>query len=133
MGCYNGELCRFDESSSTDEGGSAIASVARIGPINFSPSPSQSAMVQEVKGIGSYGTGISSTQVLYVGTTASDALAQATAGTFGFPMTWSDTYNEVIENPRKSGHSLVLVITGAGDDWAFEEAGLTITPVGKAR
>ena len=133
IGCDNGKVCRFDQSSSTDEGGSAISSAIRIGPINFSPSPSQSAMVQEIKGIGKYGEGISSTQVLYVGVTAADALAQATAGDYGYSMTWSDGHNSVIDNPRMSGHSLVLVITGAGDDWAFEEAGLTITPLGRAR
>ena len=133
IGCDNGKVCRFDESSSTDEGESAISSAIRIGPINFSPSPSQSSMVQEIKGIGNYGTGISSTQVLYVGATAADALSQATAGTLGYSMTWSNTFNAVIDNPRMSGHSLVLVITGDGDDWAFEEAGLTITPLGKAR
>lgn len=133
IGCDNGKVCRLDEASTTDEGGSAIAAVVNIGPINFSPSPSQSAMVQEIKGIGKYGDDISSTQVLYVGATAADALSQATAGDYGYSMTWSDDHNAVTDNPRMSGHSLVLVITGDGDDWAFEEAGLTITPLGRAR
>ena len=133
IGCHNGNVCRFDESSSTDEGGSVITATAHIGPINFSLSPSLSAMVQEIKGIGNYGTGVSSTQTLYVASTASEALSLATAGTYGYEMTWGDTYNAVTDNPRMSGHSLVLVVSATGDDWAFESAGLTVSPLGRSR
>lgn len=129
IGCENGKVCRFNEEYATDEEDSAIAAVARIGPINFTPSPSQSAMIQEIKGIGRYGENVDSTQVLYVGATA----AQAAAGLYGYSMTWSAGHNSVIDNPRMSGHSLMLVVSGSGEDWAFEEAGLTILPLGRAR
>ena len=135
IGCENGKVCRFDGASGTDEGGSVVAASAKIGPINFTPSSAVSAMIQETRGIGSYDT-VTSTQTLFVGVTAVDALAKATTGgsSDGFAMTWGEDYTGIIENPRMSGHSLVLVVEGSGGrGWSFEEASITVLPLGKAR
>ena len=133
IGCDNGKVCRLDGASGTDEGGSAVAAHAQIGPMNFTPSSAVSGMIQEVRGLVNHSAGGTSTQTLYVGVTASDALAQAVASSGGFAMTWDSDYAATIENPRMSGHSLVLVVSGSGRSWAFEEASLSILPLGKAR
>ena len=134
IGCKNGSVCQFSALASQDGDGSTFDAKVRIGPINFTPSPSLSAMVQEMRGIGVFGDGATSTQRLYVGQTASNALHQSIYETsLAYVMTWGADYNEVTDNPRMSGHSLVLVIEGVGGDWAFEEAALTILPSGKAR
>ena len=135
MGTHNGKVARFNQASDTDEGGAAITATARIGPINITPNASQAAMVQEVKGIGTYSSGGSSTQTLYVGHTAQEARSAAIAGTLGFPMAWSSANNQLVDNPRMSGHSIVLNVsaTGGHGSWGFEAATITVTPLGKSR
>jgi len=136
MGGPDSKVCRFDGSQTTDEGGVAVTANAMIGPIKISQSSATSALIQEIRPSGGGETIAwtgTVTPKLYVGKNAG-----AAANTSSHSITlsdWGGAAGFSSENPRASGAAVVLSLatTSGHGAWAFDEAVLTIIPLGRAR
>ena len=141
FGGPSGEVSQLDGSANGDYGSStAVSSSVVVGPIKVSGSQAQSAMVQEIQTVGEFSSSSGVVNmVVRVGPTAkvaSTIIPGPGAGAVNLaPWTAGSVLTATTENPRVSGHALTLqILASAGHtDWAFDEACLTIAPLGKAR
>ena len=141
FGGDSGEVSQLDGNSIGDYGSStAVTSSVVVGPIKMSPSPAQSAMIREIQTVGEFSLASSGAvhAIIRVGPTAKYAtidFAEDKNEVALAPWTFSSVLTSVTENPRVSGHAMTLeIISTAGHTgWAFDEACLTIAPLGKAR
>ena len=131
MGGPDAKICRLDGSETMDEGSVPVTASAKIGPIRITQSAATSGLVQEIRPSGSWAGEV--TPKLRVGKNAEEATdASSHSITLG---TWGGASGFSGENPRVSGGAIVLELgtTAGHGSWAFDEAVLTIVPLGRAR